>query len=310
MKRYCLKGLLLIIIVCVLAGTAFLLSAKEPFRTILMYATNSEEYDNEPSEEIISYIREVQENSDYTKLIVGDSVCHQLFISFQKYNEVYCTVGSNQAVTMIGHYLLIREFLESHPQTTDVYLVLSSVTGTGLDSGELAYQYLVIPFSETGLLQNVSEQTKEDLKYKYGEFFTKPEVIQFINHSPVAKKLYLNSYTNVEYDSIIMSFEYFGLIMKLCKERDINLYLLHSPMQESSREIMQQERERNLAACTSDSMRYYIERYYESIVYYPDSFFSDGVHFGPDYREEFQLAGYVRTMMEKEQTLSDFALQP
>ena len=188
--------------------------------------------------------------------------------------------------------------------------VLSSVTGTGLDSGELAYQYLVIPFSETGLLQNVSEQTKEDLKYKYGEFFTKPEVIQFINHSPVAKKLYLNSYTNVEYDSIIMSFEYFGLIMKLCKERDINLYLLHSPMQESSREIMQQERERNLAACTSDSMRYYVERYYESIVYYPDSFFSDGVHFGPDYREEFQLAGYVRTMMEKEQTLSDFALQP
>lgn len=310
MKRYCLKGLLFIIIVCVLAGTAFLLSAKEPFRTILMYATNSEEYDNEPSEEIIPYIREVQENSDYTKLIVGDSVCRQLFNPFQKYNEVYCTVGSNQAITMIGHYLLIREFLESHPQTTDVYLVLNSMTGTGLDHGELAYQYLVTPFSETGLLQNVSEQTKEDLIYKYGEFFTKPEVIQFIDHSPVAKKLFLNSYTNVDYDNVTMSFEYFDMIMKLCKERGVKLHLLHSPMQESSREMMQQERERNLAACTSDSMRQYIESYYDSIVYYPDSFFSDGVHFGPDYREEFQLAGYVRTMMEKEQTLSDFVLQP
>lgn len=310
MKRYCLKGLIFIMLVSVLAGTVFLLSAKEPFRTMLMFATNSEEYGNEPSEEIIPYIREVQKNSDYTKLVVGDSVCSQLFNSFQKYNKVYCTVGSNQAITMIGHYLLIREFLESHSEATDVYLVLRSMTGSGLDNGKLAYQYLVTPFSEAGLLQNVSDQTKEDFEYIYGEIFIRPEVIQFIDNSPVAKKLFLNSYTNVNYDNGIMSFEYFGMIMELCEEHDVKLHLLHSPMQESSRETMQQEKENSFEACTNDLMWQYVESYYDSIVYYPDNYFSDGIHFGPEYREEHQLADYLRAMMEKERTLSDFVLQP
>lgn len=150
-------------------------SRNTQIRGIMLSLQQIQRNGNEPSKEIIPYIREVQKNSDYTKLVVGDSVCCQLFNSFQKYNKVYCAVGSNQAITMIGHYLFIREFLESHSEATDVYLVLCSMTGSGLDNGKLAYQYLVTPFSEAGLLQNVSDQTKEDLEYKYGEFFTRPK---------------------------------------------------------------------------------------------------------------------------------------
>ena len=308
MKRFVFKEIFLIIIVGTLAVAAFMLSGWEPFRTILMYATNSKEYGRGPTEEIVPYIREVQKDSDYTKLIVGDSVCRQLFNPFQKYNKVYCTVGSNRAITMIGQYLLIREFLENHQETTDVYLVLSSMTDSGLDDGELAYQYFVIPFSETGLLQNISEQTKENLKYKYGEFFIRQEVIQFIDYSPVAKKLFLNTFDNDDCDDITISFEYFDMIMKLCEDNTVNLHLLHCPMKESSLEMMMQQKENDLKACINDSMRCYIEAYYDSIVYYPDSYFSDGIHFGPDYREEHQLTKYLRDMMEKERTLSDFVL--
>lgn len=289
--------------------TLFGASATEPCRTILMNITNSKEYGREPSEEIIPYIEKVRADNGYTKLLTGDSVCHQLFNPFQQYNEVYCTAGSNQAVTMIGQYLLIRQFLESHPEATDVYLVLQSLTGTGLADGALAYQYLVIPFSETGLLQNVTEQTKNDLIYKYGAFFVKPEVVRFIDYSPIAKKLFLNSYKNVEYDSDGMSFAYLELIMDMCEEYGGKLHLIHCPMRESSVEVMQQQKMRDLNACTNVRMQLYVESYYASIVYYPDAYFSDGTHFGTGYSEEYQLAEYICDIMKKEDSLSDFVLR-
>ena len=310
MKKYCVKLLIFVVVTGLLFGTFFLISGHEPYRSVLMYITNSEQYGNEPSQEIIPYIEQVEKASDYTKLIVGDSVCHQLFNPFQKYNKVYCTVGSNQAITMIGQYLLIKQFLENHSGVSDVYLILNSMTGSGLDNGMLAYQYLVIPFSETGLLQDATDDTKRDLENKYGKFFMRPEVIRFIDNSPMAKKIYLNTFRNENYDDMIMSVQYFDMIMKLCDQYGVQIHLLHSPMCESSREMMIQQKEKDIEACVSDVMREKIEEYYESIVYYPDEYFSDGIHFGEDYREEYQLAQYIKDMMQKDKALYDFALQP
>lgn len=310
MKKYCLKLLIFIVIfVGLLAGILFL-SAKEPFRSILMTMTNASEYGREPTEEIMPYIDEAGRSSEYTKLITGDSVCHQLFNPFQKYNHVYCAIGSNQAITMVGQYLLIREFLENHEQTTDVNLVLSSLVGSGLNGGVLAYQYLVIPFSKEGLLENITEYTKVDLENKFGKLFMNPEVIQFIDDSPLAKKLFFNSfYYNKNHDDTTMSFQYLGLIIDLCEEKGVKMHLVHAPMRESAFEYMKIQREEDLRACLNQRMREYVEEYYESIVYYPDEYFMDGSHFDVEYAEYYeQLAGYIRDIMEKEESISDFSL--
>lgn len=309
MKRYCLKLFVFIMIIGVLLSGILLLSAREPFRSILMTITNASEYGREASEEIMPFIEEVRCPSEYTKLITGDSVCRQLFNPFQKYNRVYCIVGSNQAITMVGQYLLISEFLENHEQTTDVNLILCSLTGTGLDHGVYAYQYLVTPFSEAGLLENITEYTKEDLDDKFGKLFMKPEVIQFIDDSPLAKKLFLNSFSNKNHDDVTMSFQYLGLIIDLCEEKGVEMHLVHSPMRESAFEDMKIQREKDLAACLNEQMREYVEEYYQSIVFYPDEYFADGIHFGQEYKNEDQLAEYIRAIMEKEEAIADFSLE-
>lgn len=274
-----------------------------------MTLSNAQEYEKSATEEIMPYIEIVSTPSKHQKLIIGDSVCHQLFNPFQIYNDVYCTVGSNQAITMIGQYLLIKEFLENHEETTDVYLVLCAIEGSGLDHGIWAYQYMVTPFTEAGLLENVLPKTENELDEKFGKLFMTPDVIQFIDASPLVKKLFLNSFYNKHYDNTVMSFEYLQLIVDLCAEREVEFHLLHSPMRESSYEDMKVQREKDLNACRNEDMREYIEEYYRSIVFYPDEYFGDSIHFGQGHQDEEQLADYIRNMMEKEAELSDFMLE-
>lgn len=309
MKKFCLKLFAFIVIMGILLAGILLLSAHEPFRSALMTVANAEDYGEETTGEIMPFVETVSSPSEYKKLIIGDSVCRQLFNPFQKYNNVYCTVGSNQAITMIGQYLLIKEFLENHEQTTDVYLVLCSIEGSGLDHGVYTYQYLVAPFTEAGLLEDVLPKTKGELDEKFGKLFMEPDVIQFIDASPLAKKLFLNSLNNKDYDNTTMSFEYLQLIHDLCMERGAKLHLLHNPMKESSYEDIQVQKENDLSACKNEDMRAYIEEYYGSVTSYSDEYFADGIHFGPEYKSEEQLAGYIRGMIEKTDGLSDFVLE-
>ena len=126
MKKFYGKVLLFILLeVVVLIGIDFL-SMTDTFRMPLAYLTNSEEYvtTNVGAAEIIPYINKVQEQSDATKLLVGDSVCAQMYNGLQQYNEDVCIVGSNAAITLSGQYILIHQFLENHEQATDVYLIL------------------------------------------------------------------------------------------------------------------------------------------------------------------------------------------
>lgn len=309
MKKFCLKLFAFIVVMGILLAGILLLSAHEPFRSALMTVANAEDYGEDTTGEIMPYIETVSSLSEYDKLIIGDSVCRQLFNPFQKYNNVYCTVGSNQAITMIGQYLLIKEFLENHEQTTDVYLVLCSIEGNGLDNGIGAYQYLAIPFTKTGLLKAALPKTQNELDGIFGKKFMEPNVIDFIDASPLAKKLYFNSFKDKKYDNTTMSFEYLQLIIDLCTMKGAKLHLLHSPMKESSYEDIQVQKEKDLSACKNEDMREYIEEYYGSVTSYPDEYFADGIHFGPEYKSEKQLAGYIRGIVEKTDGLSDFVLE-
>lgn len=308
MKKFIKKMVALCAIVVVFLIVLFVKSNSEPYRSILARITNAEEYDRESAEEILPYIDQAKTGeSKYTKLIIGDSVCHQIFNSFQKYNDVYNTLGSNQAITMAGQYLLAKEFIVSHSEVTDIILILRNLN-SGINLEGYTYQYFVIPFTEADLMNEIITRTKIDLEEIYGSFWMKPEVVSFVDYSPIAKKIYLNSLSVNNYDGMQLSFDYLSLIIDMCEQRDISFHLLHAPMPETTKTVMEEQFERVYAACTDEKLRPYIEQFYETVTYYPDEYFSDGIHFGIEYSDGENLKTYIMGLMDKNSDLADFKM--
>ena len=99
MKQFIVKAFFFIFTFCLLIIGLDLMSARNTdFSEFLGKLTNSSEYSryygNTGTTEIIPIIEQVQQNDSHTKLIIGDSVCYQLFNDLQPANDEYCIAGT------------------------------------------------------------------------------------------------------------------------------------------------------------------------------------------------------------------------
>jgi len=302
MKRF-IKKVGIIAVLLLIIGTGIILSsASAQYRNFWSVITNSDAYDDSPTKEIVPYILKAQQkNNEYTKLIIGDSVCHQIFNGFQNENEEYATIGSNQAITIVGQYLLAHEFVQNHSDTTDVYLIVTSLTGSGFSNAGYCYQYFVIPFSKENVIGTIDPITKEGLSNIFGVFYTNRYFIELIDHSNFCRKLYLNSLSNNGYADVAQSYLYLKKLADLCNENGIEFHLLHAPMEESTKSAVEDEMNKEIEACQDRELLPYLKAYYNSVTYYPDSFFKDGIHFKDEYSSKEQLIYYIHNMQKNSQ---------
>lgn len=270
------------------------MSMKEPWRQIIAKWTNSEEYItvNVGSSEIIPYIEELQENDGSNVVILGDSVCKQMFNGLQKYNSGFCMMGSNAAIASSGQYIFATEYLKSHPQATDVYLFMLPGSLTVTFDTTWGYQYTVMPFVLTDTLYLLEEKTINDMESVYGRLFMQKKIVECIDKSALNRKLYLNLLA--EYGEVYQQnsrFELADLYIKkiydMCSEKNVELHLIPCPVAESQREAMKE-----LSKEYEKTWMYTkFPNYFEEIVFYPDEQARDGVHFGGEYatQEEYNL---------------------
>lgn len=258
MTKLIRKSLLLCVIVGVILLLFFVLSAKDSYREKVALWTMSGEYPAGKGE-TEGYIDHVQEQNSDTKLILGDSVCNQMFNHLQEYNDDYCIVGNNRGLTMVGQYLLLNEFLKAHENVTDVYVIV------GLDALEskiditYGYQYVVVPFTRIGALNNLEKETIDEMSDLFGAWALQPEVAKIIGDSNPARKLYLNylkekygeeTPTHAEYgelsDTTIL---YLTKMHEMCEARNIALHLLPDPLADNDlrheqKQLLKEEFER------------------------------------------------------------------
>lgn len=287
------KSLLLSGILFALILSMLLLSAKSPYREKMAYWTMSEDYPAGEGE-VEAYIQSVRTEKDYTKLILGDSVCNQLFNNLQEYNGEYCIVGNNRGLTMAGQYLLMNEFLNTHENVTDVYLIV------GLDALEseiditYGYQYVVVPFSRIGVLDELEDETLDEMADTYGTLFLNPTVAVTIGDSSVARKLYLNylkqkyatenptavTYGNLSDTTVL----YLNKMYEMCDSKGIALHLLPDPLADT--EYRREQADLLLTQFEETGLKERFPEYFSMIQYYPLKQFVDGVHFGEGYNNQ------------------------
>lgn len=294
MKKFVGKLILLLCIFGVIVTGLDIMSALPQFRQWFAYVTESEDYPAGSYDETRKYLDQIWEEGPYTKLLLGDSVCYQMTNGLREYNQEYSLVGNNQALTLAGEYLLVREFFETHEGVTDVYLMVGVDELRANVNVTLGYQYVVIPFVREGLIGNLEEETIEQMESNFGAFFMQRPIAMLVGCSSVNRKLYLNflkDYTTPYYgeqDALSSTTcIYLPKIYELCEENGATLHLIPDPLADNDwRHQQVEELEADFAAKGFDEL---FPNYFDEIVYYPEEQFLDGVHFGEPYntQEEF-----------------------
>lgn len=288
MKKLFGKCVIFSFIIAALCACFLFLSMREPFRPIIAKLTNCEDF-MEDSGMLPSFDR-ARARDETTELVIGDSICRQMFAPLAGYNPEKSILATNAALMMPGQYLLAQEYLQSHPAATDIYLVMHPLTLTRTFDMEWGYRYAAMTYVETDTFQDLDESTRKAMEGAYGAFFLRRDTVGLIENSPICRKLGLN-YMNTHGKPYEQShpFEiadlYVERLYDLCQKNGVRLHLYSSPVAEHYREEM--------AALAADyertKMSALFPEYMEEIWYYPDEWTEDMSHFSGEYAQREKL---------------------
>ena len=313
MKKFYLNASAFIALLLVAVIGLDVLSMFGGTRQILATLTDSTKYisDHTGSADIIPQIEKAMENDGTTKLIIGDSVCRQIFNGLQDTNsEDFTIIGSNAAITMAGQYILAAEYLKVHPDATDIYLFVLPASLKRTFDTELGYQYVVMPFVETDTIDNLDEGTISLLENVYGKFFMRKNVVKAIDLSGINRKLFLNylvdnsaGYEPAAYFEF--ADKYVCAIDELCRERNVRFHFYPCPRTESYRQSMDDLKEEfNRSAVSKVN-----PDYMNMIYYFPDGESEDTIHFSPEYAAQEHLNKIITAMVTDKELLHSLKLQ-
>lgn len=262
------------------------------------------------SEEVELAMSAMQKQDSSRALIIGDSVAGQIFGGLVGVNENYNIFPVNRAMTFAGQYILLKIYLDNHPDAQEIYIAFYPGTLSSAIDEELSYQYVAMPFIENGYGDELDGSTIEDLKDIYGSFFLKPEVLHYIDYSGLNRKLYLNAVSKSQSVSIKKttddseagilsdtSIVYLKKINSLCKERNVEIHLISTPVADTA------ERHEEYDRIKEEFHQYELDELYpgyiESFMFYPEEMFlDDKVHFKPEYKNRETMNPIIIKMSE------------
>lgn len=308
MKKFVRKIFLFGIILVLISASFLYLSTKEPARTLMAGWTKSEEY--LVPNEMLPYFEQARQQDATTRLVIGDSICRQMFSGVGEYNPQTKILATNAALMITGQYLMAEEYIKNHPDTTEVFLFMHPMTITRTIDTEWSYRYAAMTYVETDTLQYLDKNTVKAMTDTFGSFFMNKKVVQAAEASPIIRKLCLN-YINSNRENYVQSspFEiadqYVKKLYELCKEGNIAFYFYPSPVAEFYRNDVEVLTE----SYDSTWMSTQYPDYLKNIYYYPDEWTEDMSHFSGDYAERGKLNEIIKQAYEQTVLLEKVNLQ-
>ena len=268
------------------------LSAQDCLRRPIAVFFGCEDYItvNNGPDEIKGWLEKVSEKNNCSKLILGDSVCCQMFSGLQWCNDDICIAGTNGAVTMAGQYILLTKFLENHEKVTDVWLVVLPNSLQVYVNKYVGYQYVVMPFVESDTFKLLDNNTQCAIANSFGRYALNPKFVSFLDKSVLARKIYLNYIMNnyrepdEEWPISSIATNYLGKMKKLCDEKGAKLHLLPAPLPDNQQSVEFVDLFK--AEFINSEIGRLFPEYLDVISFYPAEQFVDGAHFGGEYAEQ------------------------
>lgn len=307
MKKFLCRFLLLLFSLIVTAIMLDAFSFTSLGNVIMGKLTYSTGYARMGSAEIIPKIEKVQKKDKTKKLIVGDSVCNQVFNDLQVKNPSYCIAASNASLSLAGQYLLIKEYVNSHEQIEEVDLFLLPRSFYSDNLYKNGFSYFIAAFFETNLMEELDKERYALIQSEYPYFAKNPSLIKLIDYSPVNQKIFLNyKFSNQEKRSDEECFwesdYYLHKISELCRKQNIKFKLFSGPIPDNKDKRDEVEQLCKYSRISADDELW--SQYFESIVYEDSKMFPDGVHYGGKYKDRIYYNEYLEKISSELDGLS------
>jgi len=109
-------------------------------------------------DEVFEAIEHSVANTGIENLILGDSVANQLFSrKYQLETTNFVYLASNQAITPIGNFALLKRYLVHNPQTKSVYYMALPQSLRNDGRADYTFHYMIYPFVETGAVDEFDD---------------------------------------------------------------------------------------------------------------------------------------------------------
>lgn len=218
-------------------------------------------------------VSKTKTNKKVKKLILGDSTGHALYPSEKTYDSIV-SMACNQAITMAGHYFLLKNYLEANEENLPNEIVILFTPGTfGNNVDVYAYQYFLKPFP-------VREYKSLYTKHLYERIKTIPLYwtanLPFIQTSNYTPRMSIPA--NEERQNMSeLSMEYLLNIELLAKEYGVPFRMQSTPVRDDRRVTIEAIKKDLRKACAKH-LYIEMESYIQSIAFYPSDMFFDEVH--------------------------------
>lgn len=258
-----------------------LLSCISPFDEMIGELTNSSSFQDYWKAETTSSMEILHGNPNADKAILGDSVMVHFLSELREENPDWCIANGNASFLLIGQYAMLNEFLDTHPNATEVYLILRPLSFGEHLNGKYSYQFVIRPLVNKQYRKYLSKNTVSEIKKEFTSFALSRRFGEMFERSCLVRKLYLNRindpYYSAERTLSVEAEEYLKMIFESCDKHHVELIVLACPMADTpeNRQVEETLETAFQRAGILEKMPFY----FDSLLYYPPELFGDGVHF-------------------------------
>ena len=227
-------------------------------------------------------------NTEYTKVIIGDSVARLIFSpDYQDETNEVCYLATNQAITVLGNYILLNRYLENNPQTEEVCYIVRPQSLANPLWFNFSFQYFIVPFYNDTYKQYIDEDTRQYIEDRFGKLYATNDIVKsFIENNAYYMDVYLNNVLEQQLEVrdekhlSDLTIKYLPKITQLCDSHGVKLKVLAAPLPDTQdnhewADFEKQIEDNGLAGLLGD--------YIDGIDYYPESAFGDEAHFTQEY---------------------------
>lgn len=225
-------------------------------------------------------IEKASRSQPYQRVIVGDSVARQLFDDHNQKRSRYFHLTTNAATTLLGHYILLMEYLK-HNALEEIVVLLNPYSLMDNLDRKFTANYVVGSFCREKYRPYITPYAEQQIKNCTWWFV--PVLLRnfpefcLINYQEVnPKPFYNDAYLSP------LSLEYLQMLKQTCQSRGISLRVVCPPLSEQHINLdysfmKEQVAAHDLTECFSG---------YFDIKYMPTSKFGDELHPKPEYLDE------------------------